>query len=84
MRMGDNTDAFPADDSEWTDTDSDGVGDNSDDCLNELACLCSPGCPDRDVDGIANTLDLFPNDPDEWSDEDGDGYGDNGDAFPLN
>ena len=50
---------------EWLDTDSDGIGDNTD--------------PDKDGDGHANGADAFPLDPTEWSDIDGDGIGDNTD-----
>jgi len=35
--------------------------------------------PDRDGDGIPNSLDAFPDDPIEWQDNDGDGLGDNQD-----
>ncbi|WP_246814135.1 RICIN domain-containing protein [Ferrimonas balearica] len=38
--------------------------------------------PDRDGDGVPDTLDPFPDDPDEWADSDGDGLGDNSDPFP--
>jgi hypothetical protein len=62
----DADDAFPADASESSDLDGDGVGDNSDD--------------DIDGDGILNEDDAFPEDPDESSDIDGDGIGDNADT----
>ncbi len=61
----DNLDAFPDDPNEWSDLDSDGIGDNVD--------------PDRDGDGISNEVDAFPNDSSEWADMDGDGIGDNSD-----
>ncbi|MCP5545466.1 MAG: PQQ-dependent sugar dehydrogenase [Akkermansiaceae bacterium] len=38
--------------------------------------------PDRDGDGVPDSIDAFPDDPDESSDRDGDGIGDNADAFP--
>ena len=37
----------------------------------------SPGCPDSDGDGWANTDDDFPLDPTQFLDFDGDGFGDN-------
>ncbi|KGJ92175.1 leucine-rich repeat domain-containing protein [Thalassotalea sp. ND16A] len=43
-------DAFPLDDSEWSDLDGDGIGDNTD--------------TDRDGDGVDNDVDLAPDDED--------------------
>ena len=58
--VGDNADPFPADEQEWADWDSDGVGDNSDDCPYQYGLSLLPlGCPDRDGDGIADTVDVF-------------------------
>ena len=37
----------------------------------------TPGCPDSDDDGWANTDDDFPLDPTQFLDYDGDGFGDN-------
>ena len=37
----------------------------------------TPGCPDSDNDGWANTDDDFPLDPTQFLDYDGDGFGDN-------
>ena len=37
----------------------------------------TPGCPDSDEDGWANTDDDFPLDPTQFLDFDGDGFGDN-------
>ena len=62
----DAIDAFPSNANEWSDLDSDGIGDNSDE--------------DRDGDGINNSEDLFPNNSAESSDLDGDGIGDNADT----
>ena len=67
--FGDAVDEFPANASEWVDTDGDGIGNNSD--------------PDDDNDAVPDVLDAFPDDPTEWVDEDGDGVGDNADAFPT-
>lgn len=61
----DIVDVFPEDANEWLDTDSDGIGDNSD--------------PDSDNDGVLNENDPFPLDPTESADLDGDGIGDNSD-----
>jgi hypothetical protein len=48
---------------EWNDTDDDGIGDNSD--------------PDIDGDGYLNIHDDLPFNPSEWKDTDGDGKGNN-------
>ncbi len=61
-------DDLPRDRTEWRDTDSDGIGDRTDD--------------DDDGDGVADAVDAFPLDRTETADGDGDGVGDNGDAFP--
>lgn len=77
-------DAFPFNSAEARDTDQDGVGDNSDDCVNEAGTSTEPtvGCPDRDDDGVADTDDAFPDDPErsvlgdvDDDDDDGDGLG---------
>jgi len=62
-------DKFPRDSTEWSDIDSDGVGDNKDE--------------DRDGDGVVNVEDPFPNDPNKSGreDSDGDGVIDRDDAF---
>ena len=75
-------DLFPLDASEWSDWDSDGIGDNADN--------------DDDNDGISDNEDAFPLDNTESLDTDGDGVGNNSDddddgdgiadgddAFPL-
>lgn len=61
----DFVDVFPTDDSEWSDFDADGTGDNSD--------------TDDDNDGADDTTDAFPYDNEEQVDTDGDGVGDNQD-----
>ena len=61
-----SSDAFPADASESSDIDLDGIGDNAD--------------TDRDGDGVLNTADAFPSNPTESADMDGDGIGDNADT----
>ena len=50
---------------EWTDTDGDGLGNNSD--------------LDDDGDGVSDDIDVFPLNSDEWLDTDADGLGDNAD-----
>ena len=62
----DLVDAFPLDDSEWSDMDGDGFGDNDDD-------------GDIDGDGLANAYDACPLDANEYYDTDGDGICDNAD-----
>jgi len=61
----DGNDPFPLDESEWRDTDNDGVGDNTDN--------------DDDNDGYLDSNDALPLDPTEWLDTDGDGIGNNAD-----
>ncbi len=60
-----DSDAFPNDPTEDTDTDRDGLGNNAD--------------TDDDNDGVADSNDDFPLDPDETTDTDGDGVGNNAD-----
>jgi len=63
----DSVDAFPADDSEWKDTDNNLTGDNAD--------------TDDDGDGEPDVSDRFPQDASETTDADNDGAGDNRDEF---
>ena len=67
--VGDDTDAFPDDPTEWIDSDGDGVGDNTDEIpfdKNETT--------DFDGDGIGDNSD---------TDNDNDGVQDEDDLFPL-
>jgi hypothetical protein len=88
-------DAFPTVPWEWSDTDSDGVGDNADDDddgdgepdASDWAPLDPSETSDSDADGVGDNADILPNDSSQSTDSDGDGYGDNvngtdGDAFP--
>ena len=60
--MGDNSDAFPVDATQWNDTDGDGHGDNK--YGNQGDYLNDPTrWKDSDEDGIADEDDAFPNDP---------------------
>jgi hypothetical protein len=61
----DGLDAFPLDNTESLDTDSDGIGNNAD--------------TDDDNDGYSDFLDAFPTDSTEWADSDLDGIGNNAD-----
>ena len=78
----DGNDAFPLDSTEWLDTDSDGLGNNTDmDDDNDSVLDGEDAFPldatesiDTDSDGIGNNAD---------SDDDGDGVSDTEDAFPL-
>ncbi|MGR6871626.1 hypothetical protein ACU6U9_04815 [Pseudomonas sp. HK3] len=63
--INDDMDAFPNNPLEWSDLDSDGIGDNSDD--------------DIDGDTYSNNNDAFPRDITEWADLDNDGIGNNSD-----
>src|SRR5690606_23897530 len=62
----DEEDAFPLDGTEDTDTDGDGIGNNSD--------------TDDDNDGTLDEEDAFPLDGTEDTDTDGDGIGNNSDT----
>ena len=83
---GNNIDKFPADSTQWNDTDNDGFGDssigrNSDSCPEENGTSTQGdilGCLDTDGDGWADSIDAFVNDANSWSDIDGDGLSDQG------
>ena len=82
--LTDGADAFPLEDTQWSDQDADGYGDNpagfqADDCPSEegYSNIDLFGCPDGDNDGTSQGDDAFPNDSTQWADQDGDGYGDN-------
>ena len=68
-----------------TDSDSDGILDNSDNCTNTPpnesvdSNGCSDSQKDSDSDGYKDNIDKFPFDSNEWLDFDGDGIGDNAD-----
>ncbi len=81
----DQNDSHPGDSSEWNDTDMDGFGDNSDDCLSVFgnSTKGSVGCIDSDGDNWADENDVFPENSSEWQDSDSDGFGNNIDAFPY-
>jgi len=76
-------DAFPEDPEEDRDIDKDGIGDNSDNCVNKATNETIDCTEDRDNDGFNDSVDIFPTDPDEWADSDGDETGDNSDVWPL-
>ena len=80
-----SNDSHPNDNTEWNDTDLDGYGDNSDDCVDEFGNSTNGllGCIDTDGDGWADSMDDFPSDSTEWKDTDSDGFGDNVDIFPF-
>ena len=84
LRENQTGDAFPADSSQWNDTDGDGFGDNpygsnSDYCPSESgnSTVDFIGCPDDDQDGHWNFKDAFPDEPTQWEDGDFDFVGDN-------
>ena len=81
----DLNDSHPNDPTEWNDTDMDGFGDNSDDCIGVFgnSTQGSIGCTDSDGDNWADVNDDFPDNISEWLDSDGDGFGDNTDVFPY-
>ena len=67
---------FDNDATETTDSDGDGVGDNSDWAPND-----TNETADSDADGVGDNADAFPNDDSETLDSDGDGVGDNAQAI---
>lgn len=84
----DSEDAFPEDPLETTDSDDDGVGDNSDNCvltanndqLDTDADTAGDACDsDDDDDGVADEFDDLPLDASEQVDTDGDLIGNNQD-----
>ena len=84
--VGDGTDVFPYDSSQWADRDGDGFGDNlsgwqGDNCPDTFGNSSGGagffGCVDTDGDGWPDTEDHLPNDGTQWEDTDGDGYGNN-------
>jgi alpha-tubulin suppressor-like RCC1 family protein len=89
--VADVSDAFPLDATESADTDSDGIGNNTDNCvsvsntdqLNTDGDAQGDVCDnDDDNDGVADVSDAFPLDATESVDTDSDGIGDNADTTP--
>ena len=76
-------DVFPFDETQWVDTDGDGVGDNYSytnvtgetlgDDIYRWSCDIDPGL----IQTRIQNGDAFPNEETQWSDVDGDGFGDN-------
>lgn len=91
----DGADAFPADYTQWIDSDVDGYGNNPDGITPDSCPTISGtstedryGCLDTDGDGWSDDADAFPNEYSQWVDYDEDGYGDsatgvNPDECPL-
>lgn len=83
-------DAFPSINSQHSDSDNDGFGDNIDGTWGDH-CPTTPGtsyidffgCVDSDSDGYSELTDFDDNDSENWIDTDGDGVGDNSDVFPY-
>lgn len=73
-------DAFPLDASEWRDSDEDGVGHNTDNCL----LISNPEQINTDGDSAGDACDAFTKDATETLDTDGDSVGDNTDVFINN
>ena len=88
--VDDGADAFPIQDSQWKDSDSDGYGDNPQPAYNSDSCPSifgtstqdQLGCLDIDSDGWSDSGDAFEKDSTQWSDFDNDGFGDN--PLPAN
>lgn len=92
----DINDAFPTDVNETSDTDSDTIGDNSDNCPaisnpdqsdsdnNGIGDACDDAQPvqDSDQDGVNDDEDPFPFDANKTADSDEDGLDNNQDSFP--
>ncbi len=82
--VGDGTDVFPNESSQWSDYDGDGFGDNAsgyngDNCMYVFgnSTYNMRGCVDSDGDTVADMEDDMPEDPTQWEDTDGDGFGNN-------
>jgi hypothetical protein len=75
----DSIDKFPADPTEWFDTDLDGIGNNTDPDVDGDGLLNGV---DNNIDGDAaiNIYDPFPNNHHEWLDTDNDNLGNNEDT----
>jgi hypothetical protein len=89
----DSLDEYPADSTQWVDSDSDGFGDNQtgtnpDSCpsIEGYSEFDRMGCPDADEDGYSDPsedwgveqgADAFPAYTLQWRDSDSDGFGDN-------
>ena len=92
----DGADAFVGDETQWSDFDGDGYGDNvggfqPDSCPNQYGTSVNDrfGCLDGDSDGwstpdsgwgVEAGADAFTTDPTQWADSDGDGFGDRQDG----
>ena len=81
--MSDLNDDFLGESTQWTDTDSDGFGDEvngtqGDFCPLEAGTSTNDvfGCIDTDSDGYSDINDVWPNDSTQWYDDDMDGFGD--------
>ena len=81
--MSDLNDDFLGESTQWTDTDSDGFGDEvngtqGDFCPLEAGTSTNDvfGCIDTDSDGYSDINDVWPNDATQWYDDDMDGFGD--------
>jgi hypothetical protein len=86
--VGDLSDAFPSEVSQWADIDGDGFGENPggvtpDSCPSVwgTSFIDVYGCLDIDGDGVSNSGDAFPSDISQWNDTDADGFGDNISGF---
>ncbi|MBJ62269.1 MAG: hypothetical protein CMB57_03360 [Euryarchaeota archaeon] len=95
----DLVDDFLQDETQWSDGDGDGFGDNPlgtnpDDCpfFFGNSTQDRTGCIDSDGDGysdpevawtVAMGADAFVDEPSQWADADGDGYGDNFDGVNV-
>ena len=62
--MGDNSDVYPDDSSEWVDSDGDGVGDNADAFPGDASETL-----DSDGDGVGDNSDAYPYDATLWEEE---------------
>ena len=73
-------DSFPDDETQWSDIDGDGFGDNPSGNNPDLFPYDAFEWADADSDGVGDNTDNFPTDSSQWSDIDGDGFGDNSDG----
>ena len=83
--VSNSNDLWPADNSQWYDTDGDGYGDEAtgtdgDSCPQVAGTSTQggeQGCLDTDGDGWSDETDAFPDERSQYIDSDGDGWGDN-------
>ena len=80
--ISDLGDSFPEDQTQWSDIDGDGYGDNPFGNNRDMFPYDEMEWNDSDGDGRGDNVDWAVYDRFEWEDSDGDGVGDNADVYP--